>query len=141
MADFPTVRVGNIHCSLKLFVKPSCSKELHEFDGVIRLDPSSATIDSVLPFLGSLAIDEDSHLDLAGGGDRLAVEIPLVKTQDVGMEEIHDLVNIRGIEGLGHQRPIGTEFLDLMKKVGVFGPKHHVLPHVVTLDGGDEILR
>ena len=55
------------------------------------------------------------------------------------MKNGHQLLNVTRIERLGHQFPRWTQFGDLFEEVDALGPEHHVVAHVVPLNGGDQI--
>jgi len=115
------------------------AQESDQLHWVVGLDACGSLIDSILTLLWCLPIDENPDVGLSGSHDRGSVEIPITKADDRGMEKIEYVANMTWVKGLRHQGPVRPKCRDLCEEIGVLRPEHHVISHVVTLNGSNQI--
>src|SRR5262249_27707746 len=133
--------LGSIRGLKSLLVITPGSKEFHQLEWIIGLNPRDTLIDGILPLLFIVPIYKDAGVGLLSRGYSRRVKIPLVETEHLGMKQLHEAAHVLRVEGFRHEDTIRPEFRNLLQIIRTLGPEHHMGSHVVPIDGGHKIVR
>ena len=129
-----------LELEFNLFVQAMSTKKRNQFFWMVGLNACGALVHCVLPLLLRLSIYKNAYIRRLGSCNRRGIKVPLIRAEQLWMEESHYFLYVLRIEGLWHDDPIRPQLVNLFQKVSMFRPEHHMISHIVTLDCANQVL-